>query len=71
MCCVCPISQVASWSSEAVPSSRGPIRSVTGKLRHCEPSVRQGGTAGPEIVLDGMVTAMLSTKREKPMIDVN
>src|ERR671910_3277436 len=53
------MSQVASWSSEAVPSSSGPIRRVTGRLRHWEPRARQGGTVGLDTAPGWTVTAML------------
>src|SRR5687768_15395072 len=53
------MSQVASWSSEAVPSSSGPMRRVTGRLRHWEPRARQGGTVGFGAAEGWAETAML------------
>ena len=40
---MCPSSQVASWSSEVVPSSNEPTRNVTRSDRHCRPIFWQGG----------------------------
>ena len=58
MCCVCPMSQVVSWSRDAVPSSKEPTRSVTAKLRHWVPRARHGGAAERGSGLGWTVEAM-------------